>query len=222
MATIKALRLHGHSLGTDFKSVPKRGLGGLLAGGLKNLEKHIENIQRFGLPFLVAINRFKDDSEDELKAVITALEHKGIPAFIVDVRNKGGKGGLDTAKELMKLCKAKNNFDYLYSLKMSIKEKIAAITKEMYGADGAAFTEQAEKDITEMENLGYMNLPICVAKTPKSLSDNSALLGRPENFKITVQRVLPASGAGFLVAVCGNILLMPGFPEHPLAEKIDP
>jgi len=122
----------------------------------------------------------------------------------------------------MKLCKAKNNFDYLYSLKMSIKEKIAAITKEMYGADGAAFTEQAEKDITEMENLGYMNLPICVAKTPKSLSDNSALLGRPENFKITVQRVLPASGAGFLVAVCGNILLMPGFPEHPLAEKIDP
>ncbi|HAG50259.1 MAG TPA: formate--tetrahydrofolate ligase [Deltaproteobacteria bacterium] len=222
VATIKALRLHGHSLGTDFKSVPKRGLGGLLAGGLKNLEKHIENIQRFGLPFLVAINRFQDDTEDELKAAITALEHKGIPAFIVDVRNKGGKGGLDTAKELMKLCKAKNNFDYLYSLKMSIKEKIAAITKEMYGADGAAFTEQAEKDITEMENLGYMNLPICVAKTPKSLSDNSALLGRPENFKITVQRVLPASGAGFLVAVCGNILLMPGFPEHPLAEKIDP
>src|SRR3990170_4238920 len=222
VATIKALRLHGHSLGTDFKSVPKRGLGGLLAGGLKNLEKHIENIQRFGLPFLVAINRFQDDTEDELKAAITALEHKGIPAFIVDVRNKGGKGGLDTAKELMKLCKAKNNFDYLYSLKMSIKEKIAAITKEMYGADGAAFTEQAEKDITEMENLGYMNLPICVAKTPKSLSDNSALLGRPENFKITVQRVLPASGAGFLVAVCGNILIMPGFPEHPLAEKIDP
>lgn len=219
VVTLKALRLHGRSLGTDFKSAPKKELDGLLAGGLINLEKHIENIRRFGLPFLVAVNRFETDTDAELKEIILRLENKGIPAFVADVRNKGGKGGLDIAKELIKLCKAKNNFNYLYSLNMSIKEKIAVIAKEMYGADGAVFTEQAEKDI--MENLRYMNLPICVAKTPKSLSDNSALLGRPENFKITVQRVLPAAGAGFLVVVCGNILLMPGFPEHPLAEKID-
>ena len=221
VATLKALRLYGHSLGTDFKSVPKRGLDGLLAGGLKNLEKHIENIQRFGLPFLVAINRFQDDTEDELKAAITALEHKGIPAFIVDVRNKGGKGGLDTAKELMKLCKAKNNFDYLYSLKMSIKEKIAAIAKEMYGADGAVFTKEAAENIKTLENLSYKNLPVCIAKTPKSISDNPELIGRPEGFNISVQRVMPAVGAGFLVVLCGKILLMPGFPEHPLAERID-
>ena len=121
----------------------------------------------------------------------------------------------------MKLCKAKNNFDYLYSLKMSIKEKIAAIAKEMYGADGAVFTKEAAENIKTLENLSYKNLPVCIAKTPKSISDNPELIGRPEGFNISVQRVMPAVGAGFLVVLCGKILLMPGFPEHPLAERID-
>lgn len=199
VATFKAMRLHS----------------------FKNLEKHIENIRRFGLPFLVAINRFKEDMDKDLKEIIALLENKGVPAFISDVRNKGGKGGLDIAKELIQLCNTKNRFQYLYPLAMPIKEKIQLIAKEMYGADGAVFAEQAEKDITEMENLGFANLPICVAKTPKSLSDNPALAGRPEGFNITVHRVMPATGAGFLIALCGTILLMPGFPEHPLAERID-
>ena len=207
------------------QSLPPKSLsggeGGLLEGGFKNLEKHIENIQRFGLPFLVAVNRFETDTDEELKEITHRLENKGIPAFISDVRNKGGKGGLDIAKGLINLCKARNNFNYLYLLELSIKEKIMTIAKEMYGADGAIFTEEAEKDIMVLEDSGYKNLPICVAKTPKSLSDNPALLGRPKNFKITVQQVLPAAGAGFLVAVCGNILLMPGFPEHPMAERIE-
>ena len=104
---------------------------------------------------------------------------------------------------------------------MPVKQKIITIAKEMYGADGAIWTEEAEKDIQDMEAFGYKNLPVCIAKTPKSLSDNAALPGRPENFHITVRRILPATGAGFLVAICGNILLMPGFPEHPIAERID-
>jgi formate--tetrahydrofolate ligase len=104
---------------------------------------------------------------------------------------------------------------------MSVKEKISKIAKELYGADGVIFTKEAEMDIQDMEACGYKNLPVCIAKTPKSLSDNAALTGRPENFKITVRQVLPAAGAGFLVAICGNILLMPGFPEHPLAERIE-
>lgn len=199
VATLKALRLHGEA----------------------NLEKHIENIKKFGLPFLIAINRFKDDTDKELNEIIYLLENKGIPAFVADVRNKGGKGGLDIAKELIKLCNTKNRFQYLYPLKMPIKEKIKLIAKKMYGADGAVFAEQAEKDIAEMENLGYRNLPVCIAKTPKSLSDNPALLGRPEGFNITIHSVMPATGAGFLVALCGKILLMPGFPEHPLAERIE-
>jgi len=199
VATLKALRLHG----------------------FKNLEKHIENIRKFGSPFLVAINRFKDDTDKELNEIINLLEDKGIPAFISDVRNKGGRGGLDIAKKLIKLCNTKNSFRYLYPLKMQIKEKIELLAKEMYGADSAIFTDEAEKDIQDMEAFGYKNLPVCIAKTPKSLSDNPNLLGRPEGFKVTVQRVLPATGAGFLIAICGNILLMPGFPEHPIAERIE-
>ncbi|MBI3398569.1 MAG: formate--tetrahydrofolate ligase [Deltaproteobacteria bacterium] len=199
VATLKALRLHG----------------------FKNLEKHIENIQRFGIPFLVAINRFRDDADKELKEIISLLEDKGIPAFVADVRNKGGKGGLDIAKELIELCNAKNKFHCLYSLNKPVKEKITKIAKEMYGADGAIFTEEAEKDIQDMETFGYKNLPVCIAKTPKSLSDNPLLTGRPEGFNIIVNSVMPATGAGFLVALCGKILLMPGFPEHPLAERIE-
>jgi formate--tetrahydrofolate ligase len=220
VATLKALRLHGGASSSPYPP-PEGDKGGGWIGGFRNLEKHIENIRKFGLPFLVAINRFKDDADEDLKEIIALLENKGIPALISDVRNKGGKGGVDIAKKIIDLCRQKNKFRYLYPLEMPLKQKIITIAKEMYGADGAIWTKEAEKDIQDMEALGYKNLPVCVAKTPKSLSDNPALIGRPENFKITVQRVLPAAGAGFLVAVCGNILLMPGFPEHPLAEKIE-
>jgi len=199
VATLNALRIHS----------------------FKNLERHIENIRKFNIPIIVAINRFETDTDKELKEIISLLESKGIPAFAADVRNKGGKGGIDIAEKITELCAMKNDFQYLYPLNMPVKEKILTIAKEMYGADGVIFTQKAEKDIQDMEEPGYKNLPVCIAKTPKSLSDNPNLLGRPEGFKITVQRVLPATGAGFLIAICGNILLMPGFPEHPIAERIE-
>jgi len=212
VATLKALRFHNPPSPPFIKGRTR---------GVENLEKHIENIKKFGLPFLVAINRFKDDTDAELKKIIAALKDRGIPALIADVRNKGGKGGREAAVKLLELCERKNSFKYLYPLTMSVREKIEIIAKEMYGADGAIFAEDAEKDMQNIENLGYKNLPVCVAKTPKSLSDNPNLLGRPKDFTITVHRILPAAGAGFLVAICGNILLMPGFPEHPIAERID-
>lgn len=214
VATLQALRFHGGA--KDYK----KGDISAAVNGLKNLEKHIENIRRFGLPFLVAINRFKTDADEDLRRIALMLEHKGIAAFITDVRDQGGRGGLDAARKLVKLCKSRNTFNYLYPLKMSVRNKIDRIAKQMYGANGAVFAKDAENDIADIERCGYGSLPICVAKTPKSLSDNPALPGRPEGFKITVQRILPAAGGGFLVVVCGSILLMPGFPEHPIAERI--
>ncbi|MBI5049215.1 MAG: formate--tetrahydrofolate ligase [Deltaproteobacteria bacterium] len=214
VATLKALRLHGGA-----KDYEKKDIASAI-NGLRNLERHIENIRRFDVPFLVAVNRFKTDTNDEIMEIIKRLEAKDIPAFIADVRDKGGRGGLDIAEKLMELCKHKGRFKYLYPLNIPVKEKIKIIAKEMYGADDAIFTKDAENDMADMERCGYDTLPICVAKTPKSLSDNPRLWGRPRDFNITVQRILPATGAGFLVAICGNILLMPGFPEHPMAERI--
>ncbi|MEK6599437.1 MAG: formate--tetrahydrofolate ligase [Deltaproteobacteria bacterium] len=199
VATLNALRLHG----------------------FKNLERHIENIQKFSIPLLVAINRYEKDTDEELSEIINLLKNKDIPAFVADVRNKGGKGGIDIAEKIIELCRQKNKFHYLYPLDMPVEEKIITIAKEMYGADKAVFSKEAADDIKVLEDIGYKNLPVCIAKTPHSLSDNPSLIGRPNNFDITVQRVMPAVGAGFLVALCGKILLMPGFPEHPIAERIE-
>lgn len=199
VATLNALRLHG----------------------FKNLERHVDNIQKFGIPLLVAINRYEKDTDEELSEIINLLENKDIRAFVADVRNKGGKGGIDIAEKIIELCRQKNKFHYLYPLDMSVKEKIITIAKEMYGADKVIFSKEAEDDIKVLEDIGYKNLPVCIAKTPHSLSDNPSLTGRPNGFDITVQRVMPAVGAGFLAALCGKILLMPGFPEHPIAERID-
>ncbi len=198
VATLNALRLHS----------------------FKNLERHVENIRKFGIPLLVAINRYEKDTDEELNEIINLLENKDIPAFVTDVRNKGGKGGIDIAEKIIELCRQKNKFHYLYPLDMSVEEKIITIAKEMYGADKVIFSKEAEGDVKVLEDIGYKNLPVCIAKTPHSLSDNPSLTGRPNGFDITVQRVMPAVGAGFLAALCGKILLMPGFPEHPIAERI--
>ncbi|MBI5681977.1 MAG: formate--tetrahydrofolate ligase [Deltaproteobacteria bacterium] len=141
--------------------------------------------------------------------------------LVTDVRNRGGTGGLDTAQELIELCKWSGNFKYLYNLDAGIREKIETIARKIYGADGVSYSEDAVEGIKETERLGYGRLPVCIAKTHKSLSDNPSLLGRPKGFNITVHKVLPAAGAGFIVVVCGNILLMPGLPMNPLAERID-
>lgn len=207
VATLRALHLHGGINDGE--------------GGMENLLKHIENIQGFDLPVVVAINHFPNDTDKEIREVIRTLGGKGVLAFMANVREEGGKGGMDLAEGLVELCKRENGFHYLYPLEMPVEEKITTIARSIYGADGVVFTEGAKRDIKDIEALRLSNLPVCIAKTPKSLSDNPTLLGRPKGFNITIHRVLPASGAGFLVAHCSSILLMPGLPEHPMAERID-
>ena len=190
--------------------------------GLVNLRKHCENIDAFGLPHIVAINRFTDDPAEELNAVISSLESGGIQAIITDVHDNGGRGGLEAASALIKLCETGiNRFKPLYSDNVSAAAKIRTIATRMYGADDVVFTDKAEQDLLDIERLGFGRAPICMAKTPASLSDDPSLIGRPGNFKITVKRVYPAAGAGLLIAHCGGALLMPGLPPHPLAELID-
>lgn len=188
--------------------------------GMANLLRHASNIERFGVPFAVAINRFNADNETETFGVLKTLKDKNIPAFTSDVRDKGGKGGVEGAETIIELCERENRFKYLYDLEETIEEKISVIAKELYGADGVAFTDPAKDDIKNIERIGLSRLPVCVAKTPKSLSDDPGLTGAPRGFTITVKGVRPAAGAGFLVALCGNILLMPGLPAHPNAETI--
>lgn len=215
VATLRSLRLHGCSrdyLREDAASMIK---------GIENLEKHVENIKRFGVPFIVALNRYHDDTGPELSSLMSALAEKGIPAHIVDVRERGGAGGLEAAGALVELTKNPGDFKYLYPLDLPVADKIDKVSKEMYGASGVEFTEEAKKDIAGIVQNGFSTLPVCIAKTPKSLSDDPALFGRPSGFKVTVKRVRIDAGAGFLVAICGNVLLLPGLPAHPLAEEID-
>ncbi|MBI5587198.1 MAG: formate--tetrahydrofolate ligase [Deltaproteobacteria bacterium] len=215
VATLKALRLHGGSkdyLKTDTASMVR---------GLENLEKHIENIKKFGVPSIVAVNRYHDDTEEELSALLGALGERGVSAHVVDVRERGGAGGVEAAGALLALSENHPNFKYLYQLNIPVAEKINIVAREMYGALDVEFTGEAKRDIEEIGSFGYSTLPVCVAKTPKSLSDDPDLLGRPLGFKVSVRRVKIDAGAGFLVAVCGNVLLMPGLPKHPLAEEID-
>lgn len=215
VATIKALRFHGGS--RDFH---RRDAASMIKG-LDNLDKHIENIKKFNLPFIVAVNRFISDTDEEIDTVTKALEDKGVTAVVADVRERGGEGGVEAAQAILKATEEKNNFRYLYSEGDTISGKISTIATEMYGADGVDFTPEAQADIKELKRLGCDTLPVCIAKTPKSLSDKGELIGRPRGFRITVNRVNPAAGAGFLVALCGSVLLMPGLPECPLAESID-
>lgn len=215
VATLKALRLHGGS-----KDYLKEDIASMIKG-LENLEKHIENIKKFGVPFIVALNRYHDDTDGEIFALRRALGERGIPAHLVDVRERGGAGGVEAAEALVELTQNPCDFKYLYPLDIPVADKINIVAREMYGASGVEFTGEAKMDIAEAVRLGFSALPVCIAKTPKSLSDDPDLLGRPTGFKVTVKRVKIDAGAGFLVAICGNVLLMPGLPRHPLAEEID-
>lgn len=206
VATIRALKFHGL---------------GNLGRGLPNLGKHIENIKKFGLEPVVALNVFSQDSEQEIKEVIDYCKKLNVEVSRTEVWAKGGAGGLDLAKKVLAVTKKTNKFRHLYEVASTIPEKINTIAREIYGAKKVEFSELAKKQIRQFENWSLDKMPICIAKTQYSLSDDPKLLGRPEGFTITVNSIRLSAGAGFLVAATGNIMLMPGLPKVPAAEGID-
>lgn len=219
VATVRALKMHG--------GVPKTGLKSenlsALEKGMPNLLKHIENItQKFGLPAVVAINRFPDDTEKELELVRSMCQKAGVNVALSEVWGKGGEGGVELAQEVVRLSEGGGRQPhYVYDSDSNVKEKIDAIAREIYGGDGADYTRAAEKDILKLDELGFGKLPVCMAKTQYSLSDDAQKLGRPQGFRITVRNVKISAGAGFLVALTGDIMTMPGLPKVPAAENID-
>jgi formate--tetrahydrofolate ligase len=218
VATIRALKHHG---GVDKSELSTPNVEALKKG-ISNLEKQIENIKKYGVPVVVAINKFITDSDEEVKYIKEFCNKLGVKVALAEVWEKGGEGGLDLAKEVLDVLEnEKSNFKCLYDEKLSIKEKLDIIAKEIYGADGVEYTTQAQKQIKEIEKFNLDKLPICVAKTQYSLSDNPALLGRPEGFKITVKEARVSNGAGFIVVQTGNIMTMPGLPKVPAANKMD-
>ena len=218
VATVRALKMHGGVPKTDLKTPNVEAV----KKGLVNLEKHIENVKKFGVPCVVAINIFAQDTAEELEAVREHCAKHGVNVALSDVFAKGGEGGIDLAKEVIALADSgESKFAPIYPLDMSLKGKIETIAKEIYGADGVNYTKEADKALKEFEELGYGNLPICMAKTQYSFSDDSALLGRPSGFKITIRNCRIAAGAGFIVVLTGDVMTMPGLPKVPAAEKID-
>lgn len=221
VATIRALKYNG--------GVPKAELTTenveALKKGIVNLKTHIENIHKFGVPVVVAINRFHTDTEAEIRVIKDFCAEMGVEVSLAEIFAKGGEGGTDLAEKVCAVIEkcdgCQTNFKPLYDEKLSIKEKIGIIAKEIYRADGVNFTAQAEKAIKEIEGLGFGGTPVCVAKTQYSLSDDPTKLGKPENFVITVRDVKLSAGAGFVVALTGDIMVMPGLPKAPAALKID-
>ena len=218
VATVRALKMHGGVPKTDLKTPNVEAV----KKGLVNLEKHIENVKKFGVPCVVAINIFAQDTAEELEAVREHCAKHGVNVALSDVFAKGGEGGIDLAKEVIALADSgESKFAPIYPLDMSLKGKIETIAKEIYGADDVNYTKEADKALKEFEELGYGNLPICMAKTQYSFSDDPALLGRPSGFKITIRNCRIAAGAGFIVVLTGDVMTMPGLPKVPAAEKID-
>ena len=218
VATIRALKYNG--------GVPKAELTTenleALKKGIVNLQTHIENMKKFGVPVVVAINHFYTDSEAEIEYIKTFCNEMNTPVAFSDVFLKGGEGGIELAKAVVDAVeKNESNFSPIYDEKLPIKEKLGIIAKEIYRADGVIFTAKAEKEIAKIEELGFGDIPVCVAKTQYSLSDDPAKLGRPENFEITVRDVKLSAGAGFVVALTGDIMTMPGLPKVPAANNID-
>lgn len=218
VATVRALKHHGGVKKEDLGTVNVEAL----AKGIKNLEKQIENVKSFGVPVVVAINRFVTDGEEEHKYIKEFCESIGVKVALADVWAKGGEGGVALGEAILNTIEEeKSDFHPIYNEELSIKEKIAAIAKNIYGADSVAYSAQANKQIKELEQFGLDKKPICMAKTQYSLSDNPSLLARPSGFEISVQEVRVSNGAGFIVALTGNIMTMPGLPKVPAAEKMD-
>ena len=217
VATVRALKMHG---GLSKKELAREDLDALEAG-IPNLIKHIENIKKYGLPVVVAINKFPADTNAELALVAQKCEELGAEFALSEVWEKGGKGGIELAQKVVAACEKPSTFRFIYDADMTPKEKMNAIAREIYGADGVDFTLQAEKDLERIHELGKDNLLVCMAKTQYSLSDDPAKIGRPEGFRITVREVRLSAGAGFLVAITGSIMTMPGLPKKPAALNID-
>ncbi len=222
VATIRALKYNG--------GVPKAELTAentdALRAGIVNLRTHIENMKKFGLPVVVAINRFHTDTDAEIAIIEEVCSEMDVEVSLTEIFAKGGEGGRDLADKVCSTIeKAEKNggisFAPLYDVKLSVKEKLETIAREIYRADGVIFTAQAEKSLKEIEKLGFTEFPVCVAKTQYSLSDDPSLLGKPENFRITVRDLKVSAGAGFIVAYTGDIMTMPGLPKQPAALKID-
>ena len=217
VATVRALKMHG---GVAKDDLGQENLAALEAG-MTNLTKHIENMKKYGLPTVVAINAFPTDTAAELAKVEECCKKLGAQVALSEVWAKGGAGGEELAKKVLAACEEPSDFQLLYDAKQPIKEKIAAIAKEIYGAADVNYTAAADKAVAELTALGYDKTPICMAKTQYSLSDDMRKLGRPEGFTITVREVRVAAGAGFLVALTGDIMTMPGLPKRPAAERMD-
>ena len=218
VATVRALKYNG---GVAKKDLNEENLEAL-AKGIVNLEKHIENVQKFGVPCVVTLNSFVTDTEAEYEFIKNFCEERGCEFALSEVWAKGGEGGVALAEKVLHTLETKeSNFKPLYEDELSLKEKIETIAKEIYGADGVEFAPAAEKQLAKITDMGYGNLPICMAKNQYSLSDDAALLGRPTNFKIHIREVYVNAGAGFVVALTGAIMTMPGLPKVPAANGID-
>lgn len=218
VATVKALKLHGDIEEKDLKEENLEAL----AKGVENLEKHIENLRKFNLPIVVALNVFVTDTEKELAFLENWAMEQGVEFSRTEVWEKGGQGGIDLAEKVVKSVEGNNKeLQLLYKDEESIIEKIETVCREIYGADGVNFTDEVKEEIERIESLGFKNLPVCMAKTPVSLTDNAKIKGRPTGFKITINDVKLRSGAGFVVAYANKVLTMPGLPKVPSALNID-
>lgn len=218
VATVRALKMHG--------GVAKTELGNenleALEKGIPNLLKHLENITEvYKLPCVVAVNKFPTDTDKEVELIIAKCKELGVNVVLSDVWAKGGEGGVDLANEVVRLCENDNDFTFCYEDDASIKDKIGAIVKKIYGGDGVIFTKNAETQIKKLEEMGYSKLPVCMAKTQYSFSDDMTKLGAPKGFEVTVRNIKISAGAGFIVALTGDIMTMPGLPKVPAAERID-
>ena len=218
VATVRALKMHGGMAKTELDTENTEAL----LKGIPNLLRHVSNIKNvYKLPSVVAVNKFPTDTDKEIDLIIAECKKLGVNVVLSDVWAKGGDGGTELAEEVVRLCEKENNFSFCYEDELSIEEKIEAIVKRIYGGDGVIFDKNAQKQIKTLTELGFSKLPVCMAKTQYSLSDDMTKLGAPEGFKVTVRNVKVSAGAGFIVALTGEIMTMPGLPKVPAAEKID-
>ena len=217
VATIRALKQHG---GVAFEDLKEENVNAMLEG-CANLAKHIDTVKQFGLPYIVAINQFDSDTENEIKALEDWCKANGHPLSLSQVWAKGGKGALDLAEKVVALCDEENNYAPLYDADASIEDKITAIAQKVYGAKDVVLTDEAKEQVEQFKKAGWDKMPICMAKTQMSLSDDPKVMGAPKDFTITVRELRPSLGAGFIVALTGKVLTMPGLPKHPSALDMD-